>query len=134
MTRDHRRRPSFTTMSGPSARTSNGSTREPKASAEVRFIRSYVSVGKEIPETKNVTIRYSTTDDGVKEEEFDLVVLSVGLNPPDNVEALAAHVRHRTQCPRVLQGRIRPIRSRPPGRGSLSAAPSRAPWISPSRS
>ncbi|MFC2038829.1 FAD-dependent oxidoreductase, partial [Chloroflexota bacterium] len=28
-------------------------------------------------------------DDGVKEEEFDLVVLSIGLNPPENVEELA---------------------------------------------
>jgi len=55
----------------------------------VRFIRSYVSIGKELPESKNVTIKYSTTDDGVKEEEFDLVVLSVGLNPPDDVEELA---------------------------------------------
>ncbi len=55
----------------------------------VRFIRSYVSIGKEIPETKNVTIRYSTYEDGVKEEEFDLVVLSVGLSPPDDAEDLA---------------------------------------------
>jgi heterodisulfide reductase subunit A len=55
----------------------------------VRFIRSYVSIGREIPETKNVTIRYSTPDDGVKEEEFDMVVLSVGLNPPKNVSGLA---------------------------------------------
>ena len=55
----------------------------------VEFIRSYVSVGREIPETKNVTIRYSTTDDGVKEEEFDLVVLGVGLNPPADVKGLA---------------------------------------------
>ena len=55
----------------------------------VEFVRSYVSVGKEDPETKNVTIRYSTADDGVKEEEFELVVLSVGLNPPRNVEKLA---------------------------------------------
>ncbi|CAB1057277.1 heterodisulfide reductase, subunit A/methylviologen reducing hydrogenase, subunit delta [Olavius sp. associated proteobacterium Delta 1] len=55
----------------------------------VRFIRSYVSIGKEIPQSKNVTIRYSTTEDGVKEEEFDLVVLSIGLNPPDEAEKLA---------------------------------------------
>ena len=55
----------------------------------VRFIRSYVAVGKEIPESKNVTIRYSTTGDGVKEEEFDMVVLSVGLNPPADVKGLA---------------------------------------------
>jgi len=55
----------------------------------VKFIRSYVSIGKEIPETKNVTIRYATAEEGVKEEEFDLVVLSVGLNPPDEVKDLA---------------------------------------------
>jgi heterodisulfide reductase subunit A len=56
---------------------------------EVKFIRSYVSIGKEIPETKNVTIRYATATDGVKEEEFDLVVLGVGLNPPADVQNLA---------------------------------------------
>jgi len=55
----------------------------------VRFIRSYVSIGKEIPETKNVTLKYATADDGVKEEEFDLVVLSIGLNPPADYEDLA---------------------------------------------
>jgi heterodisulfide reductase subunit A len=55
----------------------------------VRFVRSYVSIGKEIPETKNVTIRYASDADGVKEEEFDLVVLSVGLTPPDDVKGLA---------------------------------------------
>jgi len=55
----------------------------------VRFIRSYVTIVKEDPETKNVTIRYSTTDDGVKEEEFDMVVLSVGLNPPAEFNDLA---------------------------------------------
>lgn len=45
--------------------------------SDVRFIRSYVSIGKENPETKNVSIRYSAFDQGVKEEEFDMVVLSV---------------------------------------------------------
>jgi len=54
----------------------------------VRFIRSYVSLGREIPGSKNVTIRYSTPEDGVKEEEFDMVVLSVGLNPPADVKGL----------------------------------------------
>ncbi|OGP57193.1 MAG: heterodisulfide reductase [Deltaproteobacteria bacterium RBG_13_49_15] len=55
----------------------------------IRFIRSYVSIGREIPETKNVTIRYATTGDGVKEEEFELVILSVGLNPPADVKGVA---------------------------------------------
>jgi heterodisulfide reductase subunit A len=56
----------------------------------VRFVRSYVTVGREIPGSKNVTIRYATTGDGVKEEEFDLVVLSVGLNPPADARELAS--------------------------------------------
>ncbi|MFH1296726.1 MAG: FAD-dependent oxidoreductase, partial [Bacteroidota bacterium] len=55
----------------------------------VEFIRSYVTVGKEIPETKNITIKYATTDDGVKEEEFDLIVLGVGMNPPVDAKSLA---------------------------------------------
>ena len=55
----------------------------------VRFIRSYVSIGKELPGTRNVTIRYSSFDGAVKEEEFDLVVLSVGLSPPEDVKGLA---------------------------------------------
>jgi heterodisulfide reductase subunit A len=56
---------------------------------DVRFIRSYVSIGREIPESKNVTIRYSTFDQGVKEEEFEMVVLSVGLAPPADALDLA---------------------------------------------
>ena len=56
---------------------------------KVRFVRSYVSVGREIPETNNVTIRYSTPDEGVKEEEFDLVVLSVGLTPSKDAKEIA---------------------------------------------
>jgi heterodisulfide reductase subunit A len=55
----------------------------------VRFIRSYASIVREDPVTKNVTIRYSTPDEGVKEEEFDLVALSVGLNPPSDARELA---------------------------------------------
>jgi len=55
----------------------------------VRFIRSYVSIGREIPESKNVTIRYSTYEDGVQEEEFDMVVLSVGLDHPVDSENIA---------------------------------------------
>jgi heterodisulfide reductase subunit A2 len=55
----------------------------------VRFIRSYASISREIPENNNVVIRYATPDQGVKEETFDMVVLSVGLNPPANHKELA---------------------------------------------
>jgi len=56
----------------------------------VRFFRSYTSIVREDPVTRNVFIRYSTTNEGVKEEEFDMVVLSVGLNPPSDAKALSA--------------------------------------------
>ncbi len=55
----------------------------------IRFLRSYASIVREMPETKNLIVRYSTIDEGVKEEEFDMVVLSVGLNPPSDHKALA---------------------------------------------
>ncbi len=55
----------------------------------VRFIRSYVSVDREEPENRNVVVRYATADAGVKEETFDMVVLSVGLTPPADHLGLA---------------------------------------------
>ena len=55
----------------------------------VRFIRSYASIAGQNPENHNVRVRYATADEGVKEEEFDMVVLSVGLNPPANNKQLA---------------------------------------------
>jgi heterodisulfide reductase subunit A2 len=54
-----------------------------------RFIRSYASIAGEVPESKNIRIRYAAAGEGVKEEEFDLVVLSVGLNPPSEFKNLA---------------------------------------------
>ncbi len=55
----------------------------------VRFFRSYASIVAEDPVTKNVTVRYTTPEGGVADEEFDLVVLSVGLNPPPAGQELA---------------------------------------------
>ncbi len=56
---------------------------------DTRFLRSYASVVGENPENKNVIVRYSTPDQGVKEEEFEMVVLSVGLNPPAGFAKMA---------------------------------------------
>ncbi len=55
----------------------------------VEFIRSYTSIVGENPANNNVIVRYATNDDGVKEEEFEMVVLSVGLNPPADNAVLA---------------------------------------------
>ncbi|RME26618.1 MAG: CoB--CoM heterodisulfide reductase iron-sulfur subunit A family protein, partial [Deltaproteobacteria bacterium] len=54
----------------------------------VRFVRSYVSAPREVPDTHNVVIRYRDRE-GVREEEFDLVVLGVGLRPPAGARRLA---------------------------------------------
>jgi heterodisulfide reductase subunit A len=53
-----------------------------------RFIRSYVSMGHAVPENGNPTIRYSL-DGHVSQEDFDMVVLSIGLSPPKGVEELS---------------------------------------------
>ncbi len=57
--------------------------------AGVRFIRSYASIDGELPDSKNVVVKYATAEEGVKTETFDMVVLSVGLNPPADHQALA---------------------------------------------
>jgi heterodisulfide reductase subunit A-like polyferredoxin len=101
-------------------------------SSGVRFIRSYASIVGADPETDNVIVRYATADDGVKEESFDMVVLSVGLNPPADYRGLP-RPSASDQCPRISAKPILPTPWRPAGRGSLSAAPSRVPWISPNR-
>ena len=56
---------------------------------DTRFIRSYASIAGENPENSNVIVRYATPNEGVKEEEFDMVVLSVGLNPPAGFKELS---------------------------------------------
>ncbi|MGA1794413.1 MAG: FAD-dependent oxidoreductase [bacterium] len=54
----------------------------------VRFIRSRVSEIYEVPETKNLQIRY-IEDGALQREEFDLVVLSVGFLPQENAKKMA---------------------------------------------
>ncbi|UCH90342.1 MAG: CoB--CoM heterodisulfide reductase iron-sulfur subunit A family protein [Thermoplasmata archaeon] len=52
------------------------------------FTRARVAGISEDPTTKNLSIRYVEGGE-IKEKEFNLVVLGVGLNPPENVEKLA---------------------------------------------
>ncbi|HKZ94737.1 MAG TPA: CoB--CoM heterodisulfide reductase iron-sulfur subunit A family protein [Candidatus Bathyarchaeia archaeon] len=55
---------------------------------KVRFVRSRVSSVHEIPETQNLIVRH-VDDETPKDEEFDLVVLSVGMRPPKRAQELA---------------------------------------------
>jgi heterodisulfide reductase subunit A len=53
----------------------------------VRFVRSRVASVEEDPSTNKLFVRY-VEDEEPKTEEFDMVVLAVGMQPPKNVEKL----------------------------------------------
>lgn len=55
----------------------------------VQYIRSRISSIEEVPKTKDLRIRYETEDGKVVEEDFHMVVLAVGLNPPHDNKFLA---------------------------------------------
>jgi len=58
----------------------------------VRFVRSRVSSVHEIPETQNLIVRH-VEEETPKEEEFDLVVLSVGMRPPKRAQEMTKILR-----------------------------------------
>ena len=58
----------------------------------VRFIQSMVSSVKHVPQTGNLRIEYVTPGGDKLTEEFELVVLSVGLQPPDGARELASRL------------------------------------------
>jgi len=60
----------------------------------IRFVRCRVSAVKEDPKSRNLVIRYVDEGNGrgIREEEFDLVVLSVGMEVPESVRDLARRV------------------------------------------
>jgi len=55
----------------------------------VRFVRCRVSDIREVKKTKNLLIRYETEEGELLEEEFEMVVLSVGFMPKEGVKQLA---------------------------------------------
>lgn len=55
----------------------------------VNYIRCRVPSVGEIPETKNLLIKYLTEYDKKVSREYDLVVLSVGIQPPKSVKDIA---------------------------------------------
>ena len=55
----------------------------------VEYTRCRISMLHEVPESKNLVVKYQTESGQRKEEEFDLVILSVGTRPPSDAAALA---------------------------------------------
>jgi heterodisulfide reductase subunit A len=60
-----------------------------KAMPGVRYIWSKASILEQRPETGNVTLRYRINGSVIKDEQFDLVVLSIGLSPTASNRELA---------------------------------------------
>ncbi len=58
----------------------------------VRYVKSIVSTIKEQPQSKNLLIRHASEGGEMVEEEFELVVLSVGLTPSREARELADRV------------------------------------------
>jgi heterodisulfide reductase subunit A-like polyferredoxin len=55
----------------------------------VRFIRSRVHTIEEDPETRDLVVHYADEDGTARTEQFDLIVLSVGLETPQSLVELA---------------------------------------------
>ena len=60
-----------------------------KKDYSVRYIRSRISHLNEAPETNNLAVHYETEEGEIVSEEFDLVVLSVGLEPVRDHQEIA---------------------------------------------
>ncbi len=58
----------------------------------IRYIRSIPSTVKELQQTKNLLLTYVKEDGTLCEEEFGMVVLSVGLTPPKEAAELARNL------------------------------------------
>ena len=58
----------------------------------VRFVRSRISEVREDPATRNLIIRYESERGELHEEEFEMVVLSVGFTTAESTKELAARL------------------------------------------
>jgi len=59
----------------------------------VRFVRAGVSRIEEVSQTKNLIVHYEDEEGAIRQEEFDIVVLSVGLVPKPDMNNLAKLLR-----------------------------------------
>ncbi|UCC33254.1 MAG: FAD-dependent oxidoreductase, partial [Candidatus Bathyarchaeota archaeon] len=55
----------------------------------VKFVRCRIAAVAEVQETRNLLIKYEAADGQLTQEEFDLVVLTVGINPTMGSKELA---------------------------------------------
>ncbi len=60
-----------------------------RATAGIRYVKSMVSTVKELQQSRNLLLQYAQEDGTVTEEEFDLVVLSVGVTASAQTRQMA---------------------------------------------
>ncbi len=81
----------------------------------IRFVRSRVAAVSEDPKTKNLKLKFVEGGEP-KEEEFNMVVLSVGLRPPADAEALSRVMKFRLNDDGFAQtGAFTPVETSRPG-------------------
>jgi len=82
----------------------------------IGFTRCRPSSVKERPQSKDLIVRYQTEDGKFIDEEFSLVVLSCGLQPPEGVEELASRLGVKLDQHRFCQtDKFSPIETNQPG-------------------
>ncbi len=99
----------------------------------VKYIRAIPSRVVEMPGTKNPRVRYFDEAGVEQQQEFDLVVLSVGLQVPQSVRETGRPAGAGSQRVRLRPDRTAGSDWPPPGPASTWPARSRSPRISPSR-
>jgi len=81
----------------------------------IRYVRSMPSSVKELQQSKNLLIKYVTEDGKLVEEEFEMVVLSVGLTPPPEAaklaKALGINLEEHGFCQTALENPVQTSRS-----------------------
>jgi len=81
----------------------------------IRFVRSRVAAVTEDPKTKNLKIKYVENGEP-KEEEFQMVVLAVGLRPPADAKNLSNIIKFRLNDDGFAQtGAFTPVETSRPG-------------------
>ena len=75
----------------------------------VRFVRSRVHTIDPVRNSDELSVRYVDDNGGLLEENFDMIVLSVGLETPPDVKALAEKTRRRAHRGQLQQNQhVRP--------------------------
>ena len=87
-----------------------------KAECEIDFRRSAVSAVKQLQQTKNLLVTYVMEEGSFREEEFDLIVLSVGFTVSDEVRDLAERIGiELNEANFCLTGEFTPTQTSRPG-------------------